>query len=70
VEALARELLAEQACFRVKDLAVNGCDLIALGIPEGPAVGRTLNALLEAVLGEEVPNERDALLALARSVDR
>ncbi|MBQ2203845.1 MAG: tRNA nucleotidyltransferase, partial [Oscillospiraceae bacterium] len=53
----------------VKDLAVNGRDLIALGIPEGPAVGRTLNALLEAVLGEEVPNERDALLALARSGD-
>lgn len=68
VEALTRELLAEQACFRVKDLAVNGRDLIALGIDEGPAVGRTLNALLEAVLGEEVPNERDALLALARSV--
>lgn len=66
VEALAKGILAEQACFRVKDLAVNGRDLIALGIPEGPAVGRVLNALLEAVVGEEAPNEREALLALAR----
>lgn len=65
VAALAGEVLAEQACFRLKDLAVNGRDLIALGIPAGPEVGRVLNALLEAVVGEEAPNERESLLKLA-----
>ena len=52
---------AENACLSLKDLAVNGHDLMALGI-RGRAVGETLNRLLEAVIEEEVPNEKQALL--------
>ncbi|MBR4193610.1 MAG: HD domain-containing protein [Oscillospiraceae bacterium] len=65
--ALARELLAQEAVFSLKDLAVNGNDLLKLGFPKGPAVGKTLNALLEAVLSGELPNEKTALLDAARS---
>ena len=64
--ALARELLAQEAVFSLKDLAVNGNDLIALGLPRGPEIGRTLKRLLEAVLNGELPNERERLLETAR----
>ena len=49
----------------VKDLAVNGNDLRALGY-EGKAIRETLNALLEGVLDETLPNERQALLDRAK----
>ena len=62
LEALAREILDQPPCFTVKDLQIDGNDLIALGCPVGPEIGRTLNALLEAVLSGELPNEREALL--------
>ena len=65
--ALARALLEREEVFSLKDLALNGNDLLALGYPRGPELGRTLNALLEAVLNGELPNERDALLAAARA---
>ena len=58
-------LLAEQPCFTLKDLAVNGRDLTALGL-KGKAVGNALQTLLEAVMDGLVPNEREALLAYLR----
>ena len=70
IESLARELLAQPPCFTVRDLAVNGGDLMALGVPEGPGIGKILNALLEAVLNGELPNEREALLEAARREGR
>jgi hypothetical protein len=47
------------------DLAVRGDDLIAAGVPEGPAVGTTLRRLLAAVVDDPSLNERDTLLRLA-----
>ena len=54
-------LLAEQPCFTLKDLAVNGRDLTATGL-KGKTVGETLQQLLEAVMDGAVPNEKEALL--------
>ena len=51
----------EDACLNLKDLAVNGRDLMALGF-RGKAVGTCLDRLLELVLDECVPNEKEALL--------
>jgi tRNA nucleotidyltransferase (CCA-adding enzyme) len=53
-------LLAEQPCFTLKDLAVNGNDLKAFGL-KGPALGEALQQLLEAVMDGKVVNEKDAL---------
>ena len=64
-EEIVAELLARDACFSLKQLAVNGADMMALGL-HGPAVGRMLQALLEQVLSEALPNDRDALLRWAR----
>ena len=61
IRAVLREIEAENACLRLKDLALNGHDLMALGL-QGKAVGEMLNRLLEAVIDEEVPNEKAALL--------
>ena len=69
IRKILDELLSENACLHLKDLAVNGHDLIALGYA-GPAIGKTLNALLEAVLSEEIENEKQALLGLIRPMEK
>lgn len=63
--AMLEALLKEESCFSLKDLAVNGRDMLAMGL-RGEAVGRALQACLEAVLDETVENDRQALLALVR----
>lgn len=60
--ALAEDILAEQQCFQLRNLAISGKDVIAAGIPEGKAVGFALNAALDGVMSEAVPNEKQALL--------
>ena len=62
IEALIREIEAEKSCLTLKDLALNGHDLMALGY-RGKAIGETLNSLLNKVLEEELPNEKAALIA-------
>ena len=66
-EAIMEELLAQDACFSLKQLAVNGRDMMALGL-QGPAIGKTLQALLDAVMDGAVENERTSLLSLARKL--
>ena len=62
IEALLTQLLSEQACFGIKDLAVNGNDLLVLGFAPGPKIGLCLSRLLNLVQDEKLPNEKDALL--------
>ena len=61
ITALMAEIQAENACLSLKDLAVTGHDLMALDFT-GPAIGKALHALLDAVLEEKVENEKPALL--------
>ena len=63
LRAEAERLTAENACCRVSQLAVNGRDLMAAGVRPGPGLRQVLNALLEAVITGQTPNEKDALLA-------
>ena len=62
IRALIAEILEDNACLSLRDLAVNGNDLKALGY-EGAEIGAALNRLLEAVLEEKTENTRAALLA-------
>ena len=64
----ARQLDADGVCCRVSQLAVNGRDLMAAGIPAGPALRRVLEALLDGVIRAEYPNEKPALLAAAQKI--
>ena len=65
LRAEAERLTAENACCRVSQLAMNGRDLMAAGVRPGPGLRQVLNALLEAVITGQTPNEKDALLAAA-----
>jgi tRNA nucleotidyltransferase (CCA-adding enzyme) len=61
------ELLKAGACCTVRDLAVRGEDLAALGCPTGKPMGDALRALLAAVLDDNVENEKEKLLAYYRT---
>ena len=65
---LAERLDADGVCCRISQLAVNGCDLMAAGVPAGPGIRKMLEALLDGVIREEYPNERQALLAAVQQL--
>ena len=66
---LLEELQQEESCLSLRDLAVNGHDLMALGF-RGKAIGQALNALLEQVLDETLPNDREVLMEAASRLPR
>ncbi len=59
---LFHEILEKDECTQVKDLAVNGSDLLAWGVPPGKAVGEELERLLELVLENPEINSKEHLL--------
>ena len=67
IEAMLDRELEKGSCFSLKQLAVNGNDLLGLGL-SGPAVGRTLQGLLDQVMDGTLPNDRDALLTAAGKI--
>ena len=60
-EEIIAELLEQESCFTIKQLAVGGRDLMELGL-QGPAIGTMLERLLTQVVDGQLPNERTALL--------
>jgi len=65
IQELLETILAENSCFSIKDLALNGKDLIAAGAAPGRSMGTVLEAALQAVIDGELPNERGVLLDFA-----
>lgn len=59
------EVLEEDACLSIKDLAINGWDLQQAGLAPGPDIGKCLSWLLGQVQDEVLPNHRDVLLKTA-----
>ena len=66
IEELYQGICQRQECLNLRDLAVSGNDLIALGIPAGRQIGELLKELLELVLEEPARNTREELLAVCR----
>ena len=66
-EKLIDEVVAEGLCFSLKSLAINGSDIINEKIAEGSMIGKVLEHLLENVIEEKVENEKEKLLAEAKS---
>ena len=66
--ALLETILREQSCFSLKELAVNGNDLLEAGFAPGPEIGATLNALLEKVAEQQLPNDKNTLLEEAKAM--
>ncbi len=66
LRAYYEQIMEEQQCLTLKDLAVTGKDLIENGMKPGRELGTMLSYLLEYVLEEPEKNEREILLALAK----
>ncbi len=65
LEALLAQVLARDDCFSLRQLAVDGHDLVALGY-QGREIGQKLRWLLDAVVDGRLENEREGLLAALR----
>lgn len=68
IEDIGRQIIEEKACLSLKELEINGRDLIELGIGAGREIALILDKLLDAEIKEEIENKRDDLLALARGM--
>ena len=62
------KLEAEEGRLQLRDLAINGHDLMEIGFTAGPELGRCQQKLLELVLSGEVANQKDALLERAKQI--
>jgi tRNA nucleotidyltransferase (CCA-adding enzyme) len=58
-------IVRENQCCNLKNLAVNGKDLMGMGINPGPGLGKILNALLDVVIDDPSMNDKEALLKIA-----
>ena len=65
LRALRQEIAERGDCLEIRGLALGGAELLALGIPKGPALGACLRALLHAVLEEPARNDKTYLSAYA-----
>ena len=59
-------IINEKQPLTVKDLEIDGYDLMELGVPEGKLIGTILNELLETVLEDPDTNKKDTLIKIAR----
>ena len=66
IENSLSEILTKRECFTLKDLELNGKDLIVLGFNKGKEIGETLNYLLNVVIEKPELNEKNELIRLAR----
>ena len=66
VSVIAETILSRGDCLSLRTLAVDGKDLMEIGIPEGKPLGDVLNRLLDSVMNGDLPNEKAALLSAAK----
>jgi tRNA nucleotidyltransferase (CCA-adding enzyme) len=57
------QVLDQKDCLSLKQLDIDGGDLIALGVPKGPRIGEILNSLLRIVVDEPSKNKKEYLTA-------
>ncbi|MCR5545425.1 MAG: CCA tRNA nucleotidyltransferase [Lachnospiraceae bacterium] len=68
LETLYKEVCKEQEAVTVKELKINGKDLMDLGVEKGPKIGEILNHLLDMVIEEPSKNEKEVLIEEVRKV--
>lgn len=67
-QARIEKINADDACFTVQSLKINGNDLIEIGVPKGKIIGNILNELLQSVLDDPKENNRESLLRIAKNL--
>ncbi|WP_312354271.1 HD domain-containing protein, partial [Aminipila sp.] len=68
IEKMKKQVFQESQCYSLKDLAVNGRDLIEIGIQDGKKIGEILEWLLEQVIENRLENKRGDLIEAAKSI--
>ena len=63
---LFEEIIEEKNCLSIKELKINGKDLMDMGVPQGKEIGEILSWLLDQVLEQPVLNERETLTAMVK----
>ena len=66
VHTVLNEIIEAQECFTIKDLAIDGKDLIALGIKPGKDIGIILNKLLDKVIENPNLNNKEILINMVK----
>ena len=65
---LTKLILNNKECYSIEHLAINGADLIELGVPKGFAVGKRLNFILDAVIYEFVSNDKIEIIRYLKEI--
>lgn len=68
LKARVEKELSKKTALSLKSLAVNGRDLMQLGIPAGKELGRILNELLECVIEDPAMNNKEMLIGTAKKI--
>lgn len=63
IKKTVEKIQSENACFSIKQLAVNGDDLAALGVPRNKEMGKALSLILDAVISGDVENDRERIFS-------
>ena len=66
IREILQDILQKELCVRQDQLALSGRDLMELGMPPGPEMGRLLRQMLEGVIEGNLPNERAVLVEFAQ----
>ena len=65
IEKIYCEIIEKNECFRIRDMRINGEDIIKIGVKKGKDVGIMLNYLLCKVIEDNNLNYKKKLLELA-----
>ena len=68
IRRIMADITARNECFSKRQLALNGDDLIALGIPRGKRIGQILDAALEEVTAGNIENEKNSLVEFVKKL--
>lgn len=67
IKAAIDDVISKQQCFAIKDMEIDGRDLIQLGIKHGKEIGLILNELLEMILDDPELNSKDRLMHIVKT---
>lgn len=67
IEKAFEHIIEKDQAFSLKDLAIKGQDILNLNVAPGPQISKILNECLDAVIDENLPNEKDKLIEFVKS---
>ncbi|MBR6559249.1 MAG: tRNA nucleotidyltransferase [Clostridia bacterium] len=70
ISLLTENIISLEPCLTIKDLKIDGNDLISLGLTPGKDIGTVLNEILSAVIDGDTENEKDLLIKKAEEIIR